>query len=212
MTEPSTVNFINLLYSYNEHNNVIICYVTVSSNWKTGRWDKLRSLPASDTACQRSRGCAWNPHWTPNSGSLEKAAPTDAESPAGLSAFQTSLFLARYAFQDPGPKSVKACSDLSFPDDTLNIHCFIVSSCYSLRKRFKVYLIIKFPCKSIPVLVRMKHRFYLIIKVPCKSIPVLVKMKDNHIRKSFSKTPRDCNKLLTPRTQFLHEHSWGGSR
>lgn len=100
---------------------------------------------------------------------------------------------------------------LSFPDDTLNIYCFIVSSCYSVRKRFKVYLIIKFPCKSIPVLVRMKHRFYLIIKVPCKSIPVLVKMKDNHIRKTFSKTPRDCNKLLTPRIQFLHEHSWGGS-
>lgn len=61
MTEPSTVNFINLVYSYNEHNNVIICYVTVSSNWKTGRRDRSRSLPASDTACQRSRGCAESP-------------------------------------------------------------------------------------------------------------------------------------------------------
>lgn len=65
-----------------------------------------------------------------------------------------------------------------------------MSSCYSVRKRFKVYLIIRVSCKSIPVLVRMKHRFYLIIKVPCKSIPVLVKMKDNHIRKTFFKNPK----------------------
>lgn len=57
----------------------------------------------------------------------------------------------------------------------------------------------------------MKHRVYLIIKVPWKSFPVLVKMKDNHIRKSFLKTLRDCSKLLTPRIQFLRENSWGGS-
>ena len=57
----------------------------------------------------------------------------------------------------------------------------------------------------------MKHRVYLIIKVPCKSFPVLVKMKDNHIRKSFLKTLRDCSKPLTLRIQFLHENLWGGS-
>ena len=48
------------------------------------------------------------PPLNPKFWSLKKAAPTDAELPVGLS---DSLFLARYASQNPGPKLVKACSD-----------------------------------------------------------------------------------------------------
>ena len=83
----------------------------MSSNWKTGRRGRLRALPVSDTVCASEAGTA---HQIPTELQIldhKKGAPTDAESPAGLSDSQTSLFLARYAFQDPGPKSVKACSD-----------------------------------------------------------------------------------------------------